>query len=70
MKKDKVKTEGVVLEALPAGKFRVELESGKEILAYLAGKMRIYRIKILPGDKVVVEMTPYDKEKGRIIYRK
>ena len=71
MKKDnKIKKTGVVLEALPAGKFKVELEDGKEILAYLAGKLRIYKISILPGDKVTVEMSPYDDSKGRIVYRK
>ena len=70
MKTDKIRKSGIILEALPAGKFRVELEDGKKILAYLAGKLRIYRIKILPGDSVTVEMTPYDKEKGRIVYRK
>ncbi len=70
MKKKKIKKTGKVLEALPAGKFRVELEDGKEILAYLAGKLRIYRINILPGDEVTVEMSPYDDSKGRIVYRK
>ena len=70
MKADKIKKSGIILEALPAGKFRVELEDGKKILAYLAGKLRIYKIKILPGDSVTVEMTPYDEGKGRIIYRK
>ena len=70
MKTDKTKQSGIILEALPAGKFRVELEDGRTILAYLAGKLRIYRIKILPGDSVTVEMTPYDEGKGRIIYRK
>jgi translation initiation factor IF-1 len=71
VKKDnKIKKTGIVLEALPAGKFKVELEDGKEILAYLAGKLRIYRISILPGDKVTVEMSPYDDSKGRIVYRK
>ena len=70
MKTDKITKSGIILEALPAGKFRVELEGGKKILAYLAGKLRIYRIKILPGDSVTVEMTPYDEEKGRIVYRK
>ena len=70
MKADKIKKSGIILEALPAGKFRVELEDGKEVLAYLAGKLRIYRIKILPGDSVTVEVTPYDEGKGRIVYRK
>lgn len=60
---------GVVLEALPAVNFRVELESGKEILAYLSGRMRQHHIKVLPGDKVTVEMSPYDDKRGRIIRR-
>ena len=70
MKEEKIRKSGIILEALPAGKFRVELEDGKKILAYLAGKLRIYRIKILPGDSVTVEMTSYDDGKGRIVYRK
>jgi translation initiation factor IF-1 len=60
---------GVVLEALPSIHFRVKLDDGKEILAHLAGKLRIYKIKILPGDKVTVEMSPYDENRGRIVYR-
>lgn len=60
---------GVVLESLPSLNFRVKLDDGKEILAHLAGKMRIYRIKVLPGDQVIVEMTPYDENRGRIVYR-
>lgn len=60
---------GIVLEALPSTHFRVKLKDGNEIIAHLAGKMRIYRIKVLPGDKVTVEMSPYDKKRGRIIYR-
>ena len=60
---------GVVSEALPSLNFRVKLDDGKEILAHLAGKMRIYRIKVLPGDRVTVEMTPYDENRGRIVYR-
>ena len=70
MKTDKTRQSGIILEALPAGKFKVKLEDGKTVLAYLAGKLRIYRIKILPGDSVTVEMTPYDEGKGRIVYRK
>ncbi|MCL4353876.1 translation initiation factor IF-1 [Patescibacteria group bacterium] len=61
--------EGVVKESLPNTLFRVELEDGKLILCHLSGKMRMHFIKILPGDKVRIEMTPYDKEKGRIVYR-
>ncbi len=64
-----IRKEGTVLETLPSLKFRVELEDGKEILAHLAGKLRLHRIKILAGDRVSVEMTPYDEEKGRIVYR-
>ncbi len=70
MKKDVIRKEGVVTETLPSTTFRVELEDGKEIIAHLSGKMRRYFIRILPGDKVTVEMTPYDDEKGRIVYRK
>ncbi len=62
--------QGQVVEALPNTTFRVELETGKEIIAHLAGKMRMYRIRVLPGDTVTVEMSPYDEERGRIIYRK
>ena len=61
--------EGVVKESLPNTLFRVELENGTLILCHLSGKMRMNFIKILPGDKVRAEMTPYDKAKGRIVYR-
>lgn len=60
---------GLVLEALPSTNFKVRLEDGKEIIAHLAGRLRIYRIKVLPGDRVTVEMTPYDENRGRIVYR-
>lgn len=60
---------GVVQKALPNTLFRVELEDGRVVLAHLSGKMRKYRIKVLPGDKVDVEMTKYDEAKGRIVYR-
>lgn len=60
---------GTVTLALPNTMFRVTLEDGKEILAHLSGKMRMFRISIMPGDKVKVEMTPYDTTKGRITYR-
>ncbi|MDO8633372.1 MAG: translation initiation factor IF-1 [bacterium] len=63
-----VKT-GEVRENLPSLKFKVKLDDGKEILAYLGGKLVIHRIRILPGDKVTVELSPYDPTKGRIIYR-
>ncbi len=70
-KKDKNthRTQGVVLENLPSTNFKVKLEDGKEIIAHLAGKLRIHRIKILPGDNVTVEMSPYDEDRGRIVYR-
>ena len=64
-----IEVEGVVTESLPNTLFRVELQDGSLILCHLAGKMRMNFIKILPGDRVRVEMTPYDKTKGRIIYR-
>jgi len=60
---------GVVKELLPSTMFKIELESGHEILAHLSGKMRMNRIRILPGDRVTVEMSPYDLSKGRIIFR-
>ncbi len=60
---------GTVTMALPNTMFRVALEDGREILAHLSGKMRMFRISIMPGDKVKVEMTPYDQTKGRITYR-
>ena len=60
---------GVVIEALPATNFKVKLEDGREILAYLSGKMRQHHIRIVPGDRVSVEMTPYDERRGRISRR-
>lgn len=60
---------GVVIELLPAGSFKIKLENGQEIIGYLSGKMRMNKIKILPGDDVKLEMTPYDLSKGRITYR-
>jgi len=60
---------GVVLEALPNTQFKVKLEDDREILAHLAGKMRLYRIRVMPGDSVKVQMTPYDENKGRIVFR-
>jgi len=69
MKRNILKKQGTVLDSLPNTLFRVKLDDGKEILAYLAGKLRIYRIKVLPGDKVTVEMSSYDQERGRIVYR-
>ena len=60
---------GVIEESLPAGTFKVKLDNGQIILAHLAGKMRMFRIRLLPGDEVKIEMTPYDLTKGRIVYR-
>jgi translation initiation factor IF-1 len=60
---------GEVTEALPNFKFRVTLETGEEVLAYVSGRLRVHRIRVLPGDKVTVEMSPYDKKQGRIVYR-
>tara|TARA_B100000315_G_C14289522_1_gene456749 strand:+ start:435 stop:683 length:249 start_codon:yes stop_codon:yes gene_type:complete len=67
--KDFIEEKGEVMELLPAGTFKVELENGHTILAHLSGKMRMFKIRILPGDKVKVQMTPYDLTKGRIVYR-
>lgn len=64
-----IEVEGVVTEALPNTLFRVKLEDGRLVLCHLSGKMRMHFIRILPGDKVRLEMTPYDETKGRIIYR-
>ena len=69
-KKGFIEISGVVEELLPSTTFKVKLENGHEILAHLSGKMRMHRIRILPGDEVTVEMTPYDLTKGRITYRK
>lgn len=68
-KEEKIEVEGTVVEALPATQFRVELENGHEVLAYLSGKMRRYYIRILLGDRVKVELSPYDLNRGRITYR-
>lgn len=67
--KDSILMEGTVQESLPNAWFRVELENGHELLAHISGKMRMHYIRILPGDKVQVEMTPYDLTRGRITYR-
>ncbi len=69
MNKKALRKKGTVIETLPNAYFRVRLDEGKEILCHLGGKLRIYRIKILPGDQVQVEMSPYDETKGRIVYR-
>ena len=68
-KEEKIEVEGTVVEALPNTQFMVELENGHRLLAYLSGKMRKFYIRILLGDRVKVEMSPYDKNRGRIIYR-
>lgn len=67
--KDFIEMSGEVLELLPAASFKVKLDNGHEILAHLSGKMRMFKIRILPGDKVKLQMTPYDLTKGRITYR-
>ncbi len=69
MDKNVLKKTGQVTEALPSTHFRVKLDDGKEAICHLAGKLRIHRIKILPGDKVTLEMSPYDQTRGRIVYR-
>jgi len=66
---DKIQVEGTVIEALPGTQFRVRLDNGHEVLAYLSGRMRKYYIRILLGDGVRVEMSPYDLTRGRIVYR-
>ena len=68
-KEEPIRTEGRIVEALPNTQFMVELESGHRILAHIAGKMRKNRIRVLTGDKVMVEMTPYDLTKGRVKFR-
>jgi translation initiation factor IF-1 len=68
-KEDSIEVQGTIIETLPNATFRVELENGQIILAYVSGKMRMHFIKILPGDKVTVELSPYDLTKGRITYR-
>lgn len=68
-KQEPIKQEGTIIEALPNAQFKVKLDNGHQILAHVSGKMRMFYIKILPGDKVTVEMSPYDLTKGRITYR-
>lgn len=69
MSKEKIEVEGTIVEALPGTQFRVALDNGHEVLAYLSGKMRKFYIRILLGDRVKVELTPYDMKRGRITYR-
>lgn len=69
MKKEAIRKKGVVIEGLPNANFKVKLDDNSEVLAHISGKMRIHFIKILPGDRVTVELSPYDNTKGRIVYR-
>ncbi|MBI2934548.1 MAG: translation initiation factor IF-1 [Chloroflexi bacterium] len=68
-KKETIEVEGTVIEGLPNAMFRVELANGHKVLAHISGKIRLHFIKILPGDKVLVELSPYDLTRGRITYR-
>jgi translation initiation factor IF-1 len=68
-KEEPIRVEAVVKEALPNAMFRVELPNGHQVLAHVSGKMRMHFIRILPGDKVIIEMSPYDLSRGRIVYR-
>lgn len=68
-KEEKIVVEGTIIEALPGTQFRVRLDTGHEVIAYLSGKMRKYYIRILLGDRVRVELSPYDLTRGRIVYR-
>jgi translation initiation factor IF-1 len=68
-KKEVIEVEGTVTEALPNANFRVELANGHEVLAYISGKIRLYFIRVLTGDRVLVELSPYDLSRGRITYR-
>ncbi len=69
-KEEAIEVEGTIVETLPNAMFRVELDNGHKVLAYVSGKMRMHFIRILPGDRVVVELSPYDLSRGRITYRK
>ncbi|MDZ7331807.1 MAG: translation initiation factor IF-1 [candidate division KSB1 bacterium] len=68
-KEEPIKVDGTIIETLPNASFKVELENGHQVLAHISGKMRMHFIKILPGDKVTVELSPYDLTRGRITYR-
>ena len=68
-KDDSIEVEGTVMEPLPNAMFRVQLENGHKVLAHISGKMRMHYIRILPGDKVTVELTPYDLSRARIVFR-
>ena len=69
VKEEAIQVEALVKEALPNANFRVELENGHKVLAHICGKMRVHYIRIVPGDKVLIEMSPYDLTRGRITYR-
>ena len=68
-KKEAIEVEGIVVEPLPNGMFRVELASGHKVLAHISGRLRVHYIRVLPGDKVLIELSPYDLSRGRITYR-
>ncbi|MBA3014721.1 MAG: translation initiation factor IF-1 [Proteobacteria bacterium] len=68
-KEEAIQVEGTIIEPLPNAMFRVELENGHKVLAHISGKMRMHFIKILPGDKVTIELSPYDLTRGRIVFR-
>jgi translation initiation factor IF-1 len=68
-KEDKIELEGVVTESLRNGMFRIDLDNGHQTTGYIAGRMRRYRIRILPGDRIKIELSPYDLARGRIVYR-
>lgn len=68
-KEEAIEVEGKVIEPLPNAMFRVELDNGHKVLAHISGKMRMHYIRILPGDRVVIELSPYDLSRGRIVYR-
>jgi len=68
-KEEAIEVEGKVVEPLPNAMFRVELDNGHKVLAHISGKMRMHYIRILPGDRVVIELSPYDLSRGRIVYR-
>ena len=68
-KKETIEVEGVVIEALPNAMFRVELPNGHKVLAHISGRLRVHYIRVLPGDRVLIELSPYDLTRGRITYR-
>jgi translation initiation factor IF-1 len=68
-KQESIQVEGIVIETLPNASFKVKLENNHEVLAHISGKMRMHYIRILPGDKVLIELSPYDLTRGRVVYR-